>query len=168
MASTMKSMENAKFAEVTTQNCISQTDIYFFLSVHGFHKSVYSVKEGESVQIVFGRDVKGKSQFPRLSLQGAITSEGDSTGIVNNDKSKTFTALLSHPDYEPRVDITVNENDPLSFITITATDDQVALEQDNITLTFTSVFRNFVKRVEERGEFVRPSTVVTIIDKDSM
>ena len=57
-----------------------------FLSVHGFHKSVYSVEEGESVQIVFGRDVKGKSQFPRLSLQGAITSEGDSTGNVNNDK----------------------------------------------------------------------------------
>ena len=80
-------------------------------------------------------------------------------------KSKT---LLAHPDYEPRFDITVNENDPLSFITITATDDQVALEQDNITLTFTSVFQNFVKRVEKRGEFVRPSTVVTIIDKDSM
>ena len=69
---------------ISTQNCVSQTDN--LLSVHGFHKSVYSVEEGESVQIVFGRDVKGKSQFTRLSLQGVITSEGDNSGIVNNDK----------------------------------------------------------------------------------
>ena len=53
-----------------------------FSAVHGFDKSEYQVKEGESVEIGFMRNVKGMSQFPRLSLAGTIKSHGDTSGNV--------------------------------------------------------------------------------------
>ena len=52
----------------------------FLHVVHGFAKREYSVLEGETVDIVFQRDVKGTTILPLLSLQGSITSEGDENG----------------------------------------------------------------------------------------
>ena len=50
--------------------------------MHGFEKQKYTVFEGESINITFGRDIKGTSSFDRLSLQGTITSEGDKNGEI--------------------------------------------------------------------------------------
>ena len=41
---------------------------------------MYEVREGESVNVTFGRNVKGITTINRLSLQGTITSEGDEAG----------------------------------------------------------------------------------------
>ena len=48
--------------------------------VHGFLETQYSVLEGETVDIVFQRNVKGTTNFPLISIQGSITSEGDEDG----------------------------------------------------------------------------------------
>ena len=48
--------------------------------VHGFLETQYSVLKGETVDIVFQRKVKGTTNFPLLSIQGSITSEGDEDG----------------------------------------------------------------------------------------
>ena len=51
-------------------------------AVHGFEKQKYTVFEGESINITFGRNVKGTTDINRLSLQGTITSEGDKNGEI--------------------------------------------------------------------------------------
>ena len=70
------------------------------------------------------------------------------------------------PDYEPNVNMSLSTSDILIYINIAAMNDTVFLEDDNITLTFTSVFDNFAKRVQMGGEFVRESATVVIIDND--
>ena len=50
--------------------------------MHGFEKQKYTVFEGESINITFGRDIKGASIINRLSLQGTIASEGDKNGEI--------------------------------------------------------------------------------------
>ena len=46
--------------------------------------------------------------------------------------------------------------------------DELAFEAgDSVTINFSSLIPNFVKRVEHRGDFVVISTEVFIIDEDS-
>ena len=56
--------------------------------VHGFENEAYTVREGDSVTITFGRNMKGQTSFPRLSLAGTIISEGDGAG-------EAFVTLLA-------------------------------------------------------------------------
>ena len=52
--------------------------------------------------------------------------------------------------------------------TLEALSDDLALEAgDTATINFASGITNFVKRVEDRGDFVVVSTKVFIIDEDS-
>ena len=52
-------------------------------------------------------------------------------------------------------------------ITLEALSDDLALEAgDTVTINFASAITNFVKRVEDRGDFVAISTKVSIIDED--
>ena len=54
------------------------------------------------------------------------------------------------------------------IIVIEALSDELALEAgDSVTINFISVIPNFVKRVQDRGDFVVVSTEVYIIDEDS-
>ena len=54
------------------------------------------------------------------------------------------------------------------IIVIEALSDELALEAgDSVTINFISVIPNFVKRVQDRGDFVDVSTEVYIIDEDS-
>ena len=54
------------------------------------------------------------------------------------------------------------------IIVIEALSDELALEAgDSVTINFISAIPNFVKRVEDRGDFVVVSTEVYIIDEDS-
>ena len=55
-------------------------NVDFLPPVHGFQRPTYTVLEGESVEIVFQRNAKGQTRFPRLSLYGIVTSHGDPTG----------------------------------------------------------------------------------------
>ena len=48
--------------------------------MHGFEKQKYTVLEGESINITFGRNLKGMTTINGLSLQGMIRSEGDENG----------------------------------------------------------------------------------------
>ena len=49
-----------------------------------------------------------------------------------------------------------------------ALSDEVGLEKgESVTINFISAIPNFVKRVEDRGDFVVVSTEVYIIDEDS-
>ena len=54
--------------------------IYIYNIVHGFVKTKYGVEEGETLNIVFERNAKGKTRFPLLTIQGSIISEGDEDG----------------------------------------------------------------------------------------
>ena len=40
-------------------------------------------------------------------------------------------------------------------------------DSDSVILTFTSNINNYVNQVEERGEFIRHTAEVTIVDKTS-
>ena len=54
------------------------------------------------------------------------------------------------------------------IVAFKALSDELALEAgDSVTINFISVIPNFVKRVEDRGDFVVVSTEVYIIDEDS-
>ena len=54
------------------------------------------------------------------------------------------------------------------IVAFEALSDELALEAgDSVTINFFSVFPNFAKRVEDRGDFVVVSTEVYIIDEDS-
>ena len=55
----------------------------------------------------------------------------------------------------------------LVSFTISATDGEAVLEEDSITLTFTSAHEDFVNQVEKLGEFVSYKAVVIITDNDS-
>ena len=55
--------------------------VYFIhCIVHGFVKTKYSVVEGDTLDIVFGRNTKGITKFPLLTIEGRIMSEGDEDG----------------------------------------------------------------------------------------
>ena len=55
--------------------------VYFIhYIVHGFVKTKYSVVEGETLDIVFGRNAKSTTNFPLLTIEGSIISEGDEDG----------------------------------------------------------------------------------------
>ena len=54
------------------------------------------------------------------------------------------------------------------IVAFEALSDDLALEAgDSVTIDFMSTIPNFVKRVEDRGDFVVVSTEVYIIDEDS-
>ena len=54
------------------------------------------------------------------------------------------------------------------IVAFEALSDELALEAgDSVTIDFMSTIPNFVKRVEDRGDFVFVSTEVYIIDEDS-
>ena len=48
--------------------------------VHGFEHALYTLREGETLSISFTREVKGRTVFPFLRLDGLITSEADTAG----------------------------------------------------------------------------------------
>ena len=43
-------------------------------------KTKYSVVEGETLDIVFGRNAKSTTNFPLLTIEGSVISEGDEDG----------------------------------------------------------------------------------------
>ena len=57
-------------------------------------KTQYNVLEGETVDIVFKRNAKGKSHFPLLTIQGSIASEGDDNGRLQNITCTVFRKLM--------------------------------------------------------------------------
>ena len=74
------------------------------------------------------------------------------------------TSLL--PDFIP-VSVTLRRREESKTISVTARDDDVALEGgDKIILRHTSGINNYVDAVEQRGEFIRYTTEVIIIDKN--
>ena len=58
------------------------------LKVHGFTQTEYSVMEGNTVDIVYKRNVKGETTFPLLTIQGSITSSSGGSGTTSG-KSHT-------------------------------------------------------------------------------
>ena len=74
------------------------------------------------------------------------------------------TSLL--PDFDP-VSVTLLRREESKTISVTARDDDIALEGgDKIILRHTSGLNNYVNEVEQRGEFIRYTTEVIIIDKN--
>ena len=68
-------------------------------------KTIYSVVEGETLDIAFGRNAKGITNFPLITIEGRIISEGDEDGkfqpmsnLISNQIPPSFRlpASLSH------------------------------------------------------------------------
>ena len=45
------------------------------LTVHGFEKTQYTVLEGDTVDVIFKRNVKSVTAFPLLTIEGSIVTE---------------------------------------------------------------------------------------------
>ncbi|CAI8013545.1 hypothetical protein GBAR_LOCUS8571, partial [Geodia barretti] len=123
----------------------------FTCIVHGFEKTQYTVLEGDTVDVIFKRNVKSVTAFPLLTIEGSIVTED-----INVD------------DFIP-VSVTLLRREESKTISVTARDDDVALEGgDKIILRHTSGINNYVDAVEQRGEFIRYTTEVIIIDKNEL
>jgi hypothetical protein len=70
---------------------------------------VKGVEEGETLNIVFERNAKGKTRFPLLTIQGSIISEGD------------------EDDYQP-VSVTIYRRYSKITFSLTAYNDMIAFE----------------------------------------
>ena len=128
-------------------------------------KVKYSVVEGETLDIVFGRNAKGTTNFPLLTMEGRIMSEGDEDGKFQHATSNLISNPLS--DYQP-VSVTLTRKDSRITLNLTAYNDMIALEDgDKVILRHTSGINNFVNEVEQRGEFISHTTEVTIVDKNN-
>ena len=75
--------------------------------------------------------------------------------------------VFFHTDYIPFVR-SMSSTERSVIVAFEALSDELALEaDDSVTINFMSTIPNFVKRVEDRGDFVVVSTEVYIIDEDS-
>ena len=132
-------------------------------------KTIYSVVEGETLDIAFERNAKGITRFPLLTIEGRITSDGDEDGkfqhAMSNLISNQIPLLFS--DYQP-VSVTLLRRESRITLSLTAYNDLIALEDgDKVILRHTSGINNYVNLVEQRGEFISHTTKVAIVDKNN-
>ena len=120
------------------------------------------------MDIVFGRNAKSTTNFPLLTIEGSIISEGDEDGkfqhAMSNLKSNQIPPLS---DYQP-VSVTLARIDSRITLSLTAYNDTIALEDGNkVILRHTSGINNFIMAVEQRGEFFSHTAEVAIVDKNN-
>ena len=73
---------------------------------------------------------------------------------------------MSFSDYQP-VARSISSTQARVTLTIATIADNILEGTEEITLTFTSAIPNFVRRVEDRGDFASHTAVVKIIDSES-
>ena len=172
--------------------------------------------EGDTVHVIFKRNVKNETQFPLLTIEGRIVSEdknadGKSESSETSENVYTLWKAISKGHFVLPYTSTSKYRTPLNkvhfkrlqgvlylkvslynwsqassllsafipvsdtllrreeskTISVTARDDYIALEDgDKIILRHTSGIDNYVIAVEQRGEFIRYTTEVIIIDKN--
>ena len=154
----------------------------FFSSVHGFTNVSYTVTEGETLNITFTNDIKGSSNLPPFLL-GTISVLPDTARMYayfivtylekiayhvwynNMLYSLCFTCDImtstEEADFEAINVQVFSESAQISFVAVY---DEIMELNESVIVQFVHSFIPYISFLESRGEFLRNTTIVDIID----
>ena len=147
-----------------------------FHTVHGFTNVSYTVTEGETMNIIFTKEVKGSTNLQPY-LQGRINILPDTARTYICTLQQSFndhgtlcfalSMLTENADFEALNGQVVSNNQRLTQISVVTIDDERVELNESVVVEFVHRFNQvYINFLEGRGEFLRNTATVVIIDND--